>query len=54
MRLWCLSDHSPLAVLGEDLPGNMASVLCLSADQNMLIVAYENGDVKVNFTVAVT
>ncbi|WOH02200.1 hypothetical protein DCAR_0521589 [Daucus carota subsp. sativus] len=47
VRLWCLSDHSPLTVLGEDSPGNMASVLSLSADQNMLVAAYENGHVKV-------
>ncbi|XP_074366502.1 uncharacterized protein LOC141707313 isoform X1 [Apium graveolens] len=47
VRLWCLSDHSPLTVLGEDSPGNMASVLSLSADQNMLVAAYENGHVKI-------
>lgn len=51
VRLWCLSDHSPLTVLGEDSPGNMASVLSLSADQNMLVAAYENGHIKVIFTV---
>lgn len=47
VRLWCLSDHSPLTVLGEDSLGNMASVLSLSADQNMLVVAYENGHIKI-------
>ncbi|KAK1398526.1 Protein translocase subunit SECA2 chloroplastic [Heracleum sosnowskyi] len=47
VRLWCLSDHSPLTVLGEDSPGNMASVLSLSADQNMLVVGYENGHIKI-------
>lgn len=49
VRLWCLSDHSPLTVLGEDTLGNVASVLSIAADGNMLIVAHENGSIKVTF-----
>ncbi|KAM7511113.1 hypothetical protein LguiB_009988 [Lonicera macranthoides] len=47
VRLWCLSDHSPLTVLGEDTLGNVASVLSIAADGNMLIVAHENGSIKI-------
>lgn len=36
VRLWSLSDHSPLTVLGEDTPGKSASVLSLAADGNAL------------------
>lgn len=47
VRLWWLSDHSPLAVLGDESPGNIASVLSLSVDRHMLVASYENGYVKV-------
>lgn len=47
IRLWSLNDHSPLTVLGEDTPGNVTSVLSLSADQRMLVAAYENGSIKI-------
>lgn len=47
IRLWSLHDHSPLAVLGEDMPGNVISVLSLAADRHMLIAALENGCIKV-------
>ena len=49
VRLWCLSDHSPLTVLGEDTLGNVASVLSLAADGNMVIAAHENGSIKVTY-----
>lgn len=47
VRLWCLNDHTPLAVFGEDMPGTMSSVLFLFADLNMIIGAHENGCIKV-------
>ena len=47
VRLWSLSDHSPLAVLGEDAPGNVTSVLSLAACGDALVVAHENGCMKV-------
>lgn len=47
VRLWSLSDHNPLTVLGEDAPGKSASVLSLAAYRDALVVAYENGCVKV-------
>jgi len=47
IRIWSLDDHSPLAVLGEDMRGNVASVLSLVADKHMLIAAHENGCIKV-------
>ncbi|KAF9609776.1 hypothetical protein IFM89_018224 [Coptis chinensis] len=46
IRLWSLSNHNPLAVLGEDIPGNVASVLAISVDHDMLAAAHENGCVK--------
>lgn len=53
IRLWCLSDHSPLTVLGEETPGNVASgsVLSLAADRETLIAGYENGCIKVSYSV---
>ncbi|XP_057503100.1 uncharacterized protein LOC130786751 [Actinidia eriantha] len=47
IRLWCLTDHSPLTVLGEDAPGNLASVLSLAAYGDALVVAHENGCLKI-------
>ncbi|KAK6131520.1 hypothetical protein DH2020_034727 [Rehmannia glutinosa] len=47
VRLWSLSDHSPLTVLGEDKLGNIASVLSLSADHNLLFVGHESGNIKI-------
>lgn len=50
VRLWCLSDHSPLTVLGENSLGTVTSVLSLAADQHVLIAAHENGHLKVSCT----
>lgn len=47
IRLWSLTDHSPLTVLGNDLPGTATSVLSLIANQNILVAALENGQIKV-------
>lgn len=47
VRLWSLDDHNPLAILGEDHPGTLSSVLFLAADDNMLAVAHESGTIKV-------
>ncbi|KAK9757272.1 hypothetical protein RND81_01G153000 [Saponaria officinalis] len=47
VRLWSLHDHTPLAVFSDDKPGTVSSVLCLRAQQNMVIAAYENGHVKI-------
>lgn len=49
VRLWCLSNHSPLAVLGESTPGNLTSVLSIAADEHTLVAAHENGIIKVFF-----
>lgn len=46
IRLWSINDHSALTVLGDDEPGNMASVLSISVDHHMLAAAHENGSVK--------
>ncbi|CAL5384086.1 unnamed protein product [Camellia sinensis] len=46
VRLWCLSDHSPLTVLGEDVPGNVTFVLSLGTYGDALVVAHENGCMK--------
>ncbi|KAL3840041.1 hypothetical protein ACJIZ3_024632 [Penstemon smallii] len=45
VRLWSLSDHSPLTVLGEDQLGNISSILSLSAENQSLLVGHENGGV---------
>lgn len=50
IRLWSLIDHSPLAVLGEDMPGNVTTVLALAADGHMLVAAHENGCIKVLYS----
>ncbi|KAI5405881.1 hypothetical protein KIW84_052582 [Lathyrus oleraceus] len=47
IRLWSLNDYSPLAVLGEDLPGDMKSILAITVNRNLLVAAYENGCIKV-------
>lgn len=47
VRLWSLDDHSPLAILGEDIVGNLSSILSVAADDNMLVVAHENGSIKI-------
>ncbi|CAL5388559.1 unnamed protein product [Camellia sinensis] len=47
VRLWCLSDHSPLTVLGEDVPGNVTFVLSLGTCGDALVVAHENGCMKI-------
>lgn len=47
IRLWSLSDHTPLTVLGEDSSRAVASVLSLAVDTHMLIAACDNGIVKV-------
>ena len=47
VRLWCLSDHSPLTVLGEDALGSVTSVLSLAVEGEVLVVSHENGSIKV-------
>lgn len=47
VRLWSLDDHNPLAILGEDNLGTLSSVLFLAVDDNMLVVAHENGTIKI-------
>lgn len=49
IRLWSLDDHSPLTVLGEDLPGEMKSILAMTVDRHLLVAAYENGIIKVSY-----
>lgn len=50
IRLWSLSDHTPLTVLGEGTSATVTSVLSLAVDRHMLIAAYENGCIKVSYT----
>ena len=47
VRLWSLSDHSLLTVLGGNTLGTVTPVFSLAADQNTLVATYENGSVKV-------
>lgn len=48
IRLWWLSDHSPLSVLGDDnTPGSFSPILSLSAQSGWVISSYENGFIKV-------
>ncbi|KAI6690970.1 hypothetical protein NL676_027798 [Syzygium grande] len=47
VRLWCLGDHSPLAVLGEDIPGSMSPVLSITGERHFLVAVHENGSIKV-------
>ncbi|KAI3931770.1 hypothetical protein MKW98_012180 [Papaver atlanticum] len=47
IRLWAIRDHSPLAVLGDNTPGSLSSVLSLSVEPHMIVAAYESGCVKV-------
>lgn len=51
VRLWSLSDHSPLAVLEESDPRSRAAVLSLDADLNMLVASHANGYIKVCFPI---
>lgn len=50
IRLWSLSDHTSLTVLGEGTSATVTSVLSLAVDRHMLIAAYENGCIKVSYT----
>lgn len=47
VRLWSLSDHSFLTVLGEETQGIVRSILSLAADEGTLVAAYQNGDIQV-------
>ncbi|KAJ1382559.1 Zinc finger, RING-type [Sesbania bispinosa] len=47
IRLWSLNDHSPLTVLGEDMPGEMKSIMAITCNRHLLVAAYENGCIKV-------
>ncbi|RDX64969.1 Protein translocase subunit SECA2, chloroplastic, partial [Mucuna pruriens] len=47
VRLWSLNDHSPLTVLGEDMPAEMKSILAITVDRHFLVAAHENGCIKV-------
>ncbi|GMH00934.1 hypothetical protein Nepgr_002773 [Nepenthes gracilis] len=47
VRLWCLHDYSPLAVIGEDMPGTASCVLSLYSDQQTLVAVNQNGYVKI-------
>ncbi|KAL7155839.1 hypothetical protein ABFS83_03G102400 [Erythranthe nasuta] len=47
VRLWSLVDHSPVAVLGQDVLGNIASVSSICADRHLLFVGHENGSIKI-------
>lgn len=47
IRLWCLSDHSILSVLGDNTTGNLFPVLSLSVQHHLIVSAYEDGSIKV-------
>lgn len=47
IRLWCLSDHSPLTVLGENIPGKVCSILSVKVEKDLLVAVHENGTIKV-------
>ncbi|KAE9608956.1 putative [Myosin heavy-chain] kinase transcription factor WD40-like family [Lupinus albus] len=47
VRLWSLYDHSPLTVLGEDMPREVKSVLAITVNRQLLVAGYENGCIKV-------
>ncbi|XP_027339248.1 protein translocase subunit SECA2, chloroplastic isoform X2 [Abrus precatorius] len=47
VRLWSLNDHSPLTFLGEDMLGEMKSILAITVDRHFLVAGYENGCIKV-------
>lgn len=47
IRLWCLSDHSPLTVLGENIPGKVSSILSVKIEKDLLVAVHENGTIKV-------
>ena len=49
VRLWSLTDHSPLTVLGEGTPGEMKSILAITVDRHLLVAAHENGCIKVSY-----
>lgn len=46
IRLWWLHDHSPLSILGNETPENLAPVMSLSIDNNLLVSSCENGFLK--------
>ncbi|KAG1328096.1 hypothetical protein COCNU_01G020300 [Cocos nucifera] len=46
IRLWWLHDNSPLSILGNETPENLAPVLSLSIGNNLLVSSYENGFLK--------
>jgi hypothetical protein len=48
IRSWWLTDHTPLSVLEDDVPGNIAPVLSISTEASFVVSSYENGYVKVN------
>jgi WD40 repeat protein len=48
IRLWWLTDHTPLSVLEDDAAGSIAPVLSISAGTNFVASSYENGYFKVD------
>ncbi|XP_008783321.3 uncharacterized protein LOC103702608 [Phoenix dactylifera] len=46
IRLWWLHDNCPLSILENETPENLAPVLSLSIDNNLLVSSYENGFLK--------
>ncbi|TVU19442.1 hypothetical protein EJB05_35592, partial [Eragrostis curvula] len=47
IRSWWLTDHTPMSVLEDDVPGNIAPVLSISTESNFVVSSYENGYLKV-------
>jgi hypothetical protein len=43
---WWLTDHTPLSVLDDVVPGNIALVLSISIEGNFVVSSYENGYLK--------
>ncbi|GKD29734.1 AP-2 complex subunit mu, partial [Tanacetum coccineum] len=53
IRLWCVSDHSPLVVLGEEAPIH-GSILSLAAHTHTIVGGHENRCTKVSSILTLT
>lgn len=54
VRLWWLSEHTPLCILGEnEQPLNLAPVLSLSTGTSFAASTHENGYIKVRSSYSV-
>ncbi|KAG8044648.1 hypothetical protein GUJ93_ZPchr0393g29138 [Zizania palustris] len=47
IRSWWISDHNPLSVLEDGIPGSITPVLSISTEDNLVVSSYENGCLKI-------